>query len=421
MPGDIVNAFRSALRYHRDRRGIFASNIAEAGGFLKTSPELARAGHPAPFLHRDSREPRPATARGARLLHARLRAAAAKRGNADARKPRSAGGAADRSGLLHASRRHRNAWSRDSGSRAASRNRRCSIRIAARRCSPPASTTDDEIRAVLRHRSDTIYHPVGTCRMGTDELAVVDPQASRARRLGIARRRCVDHADVDRRQHQRADDHDRRAGERSHPERATVMSAATVPPITDGVTTPINRHDVVTIRIIWVAFLLSLIVHIAALLTSPPLVRTLAFDPSDHSRAVAGADRRARAAREPAGSLAATAAATSGVTAAACRRPPPQRAAPRPHRGRTPPPPPDRAHRAGPRCGPAPPPRPTPPTEAQPTPRPPAETDLSSYIASRRSARGEAAGRRPNPTRRTRRPPKARRSASTASSPPISA
>ena len=31
-----------------------------------------------------------------------------------------------------------------------------------------------------------------------------------------------------------------------------------------------------------------------------------------------------------------------------------------------------------------------PPTEAQPTPRPPAETDLSSYIAARRSARGEA-------------------------------
>ena len=36
--------------------------------------------------------------------------------------------------------------------------------------------TDDEIRDVLRRRSDTIYHPVGTCRMGTDELAVVDPE-----------------------------------------------------------------------------------------------------------------------------------------------------------------------------------------------------------------------------------------------------
>lgn len=36
--------------------------------------------------------------------------------------------------------------------------------------------TDDEIREVLRQRADTVYHPVGTCRMGTDAKAVVDPQ-----------------------------------------------------------------------------------------------------------------------------------------------------------------------------------------------------------------------------------------------------
>jgi choline dehydrogenase-like flavoprotein len=36
--------------------------------------------------------------------------------------------------------------------------------------------TDDEIRAVIRARADTIYHPVGTCRMGSDARAVVDPQ-----------------------------------------------------------------------------------------------------------------------------------------------------------------------------------------------------------------------------------------------------
>jgi len=35
--------------------------------------------------------------------------------------------------------------------------------------------TDDEIREVIRSRADTVYHPVGTCRMGTDALAVVDP------------------------------------------------------------------------------------------------------------------------------------------------------------------------------------------------------------------------------------------------------
>ena len=35
--------------------------------------------------------------------------------------------------------------------------------------------TDDEIRAVLRQRVDCVYHPVGTCKMGLDEAAVVDP------------------------------------------------------------------------------------------------------------------------------------------------------------------------------------------------------------------------------------------------------
>ena len=50
------------------------------------------------------------------------------------------------------------------------------------RCSRPSSiwptcaaTTD--LRAHIRQRADTIYHPVGTCRMGAagDAEAVVDP------------------------------------------------------------------------------------------------------------------------------------------------------------------------------------------------------------------------------------------------------
>ena len=35
--------------------------------------------------------------------------------------------------------------------------------------------TDADIARVLRERVDTVYHPVGTCKMGTDPLAVVDP------------------------------------------------------------------------------------------------------------------------------------------------------------------------------------------------------------------------------------------------------
>jgi len=36
---------------------------------------------------------------------------------------------------------------------------------------------DDDIREILRARVDTVYHPVGTCKMGVDDpLAVVDPK-----------------------------------------------------------------------------------------------------------------------------------------------------------------------------------------------------------------------------------------------------
>ncbi|MFT7775275.1 GMC family oxidoreductase [Roseateles sp.] len=36
--------------------------------------------------------------------------------------------------------------------------------------------SDSDIEALLRRRADTIYHPVGTCRMGADAMAVVDAE-----------------------------------------------------------------------------------------------------------------------------------------------------------------------------------------------------------------------------------------------------
>lgn len=49
--------------------------------------------------------------------------------------------------------------------------------------------SDEEIRRAIRERADTIYHPVGTCRMGSDDRAVVDAQL---RVRGIDRLRVVD-------------------------------------------------------------------------------------------------------------------------------------------------------------------------------------------------------------------------------------
>jgi choline dehydrogenase len=38
-----------------------------------------------------------------------------------------------------------------------------------------AATTDADLRACVRAEGQTIYHPVGTCKMGSDLMAVVDP------------------------------------------------------------------------------------------------------------------------------------------------------------------------------------------------------------------------------------------------------
>ena len=55
--------------------------------------------------------------------------------------------------------------------------------------SSAAARTDEEIEQFIRNHTDTIYHPVGTCRMGNGALDVVDSQL---RVRGIERLRVVD-------------------------------------------------------------------------------------------------------------------------------------------------------------------------------------------------------------------------------------
>ena len=52
-----------------------------------------------------------------------------------------------------------------------------------------AVSSDQQLAAYVRQNAETYFHPVGTCKMGTDELAVVDPQL---RVRGVERLRVVD-------------------------------------------------------------------------------------------------------------------------------------------------------------------------------------------------------------------------------------
>lgn len=37
-------------------------------------------------------------------------------------------------------------------------------------------TSDEDINHYIREKTNSVYHPVGTCKMGNDEMAVVDSQ-----------------------------------------------------------------------------------------------------------------------------------------------------------------------------------------------------------------------------------------------------
>jgi choline dehydrogenase-like flavoprotein len=55
---------------------------------------------------------------------------------------------------------------------------------------PGAATQDDEsLTEYIRKMASTTWHPVGTCKMGTDAMAVVDPEL---RMRGLERLRVAD-------------------------------------------------------------------------------------------------------------------------------------------------------------------------------------------------------------------------------------
>ena len=81
-----------------------------------------------------------------------------------------------------------------------------------------SDTLDDAaLEAHIARWTQTLYHPVGTCAMGSGDARRRRPRAARSRRRGTPGRRRVGDAADRPRQHQRRHDHDRREGRRPGP------------------------------------------------------------------------------------------------------------------------------------------------------------------------------------------------------------
>jgi choline dehydrogenase-like flavoprotein len=159
---------RAIRQYRRERRGPMTSNFAECGGFLKTRPDLEI---PDIQLHF-----------GMAMVddHGRKR----HRGTGFSchvclLRPKSRGTVAlDGTDPFVAPRIDPNFF----GDPADLETRRLLETPALRALQKKdmfteGVHTDDDIRERLRARVDTVYHPVGTCKMGVnDPLAVVDPR-----------------------------------------------------------------------------------------------------------------------------------------------------------------------------------------------------------------------------------------------------
>jgi choline dehydrogenase-like flavoprotein len=165
---------RAIRQYRRERRGPITTNFAECGGFLKTRSDLDVPDIQLHFVvamlddHGRKRHKEAGFSCHVCLLRPKSRGSVALPSN-DPRQaplidPNFLGEDADLEAMV------------------------AGFKITRRLMETPAlralqkkdmftadAKTDNDIRAILRARVDTVYHPVGTCKMGTDPLAVVDP------------------------------------------------------------------------------------------------------------------------------------------------------------------------------------------------------------------------------------------------------
>jgi len=170
---ELMHLVREFRRYRSQRRGMMTTNFAEAGGFLKTRADLPQPDVQLHFVvalvEDHARKLRLGHGYSCHfcLLRPRSRGTVTLR-NADplespAIDPNFLADPLDLEDMVAGFKLTRRLM--DTPALASRRTRDLFTANV---------QNDDEIRSVLRQRVDTVYHPVGTCRMGTDESAVVD-------------------------------------------------------------------------------------------------------------------------------------------------------------------------------------------------------------------------------------------------------
>ncbi len=188
-PSFLPRAIRAAWAYARHRQGELTSNVAEAGGFVRSDPGRDRPNlqfHFIPALLHDHGR-RTAWGYGLTLhvcnLLPKSRGSLTLASPDPATPPRISANYLshpdDLPVLLAALKIARRVLAAPS-----------LARIIRRETLPGPQVQDDRaLETFIRARAETIYHPVGTCRMGLDERSVVDPQG---RVRGVAGLRVVD-------------------------------------------------------------------------------------------------------------------------------------------------------------------------------------------------------------------------------------